>query len=340
MNGPLVIDFAGTELSASDRKRLSHPLVGMVILFTRNFASVEQLENLCRQIHALRSSPLLICVDHEGGRVQRFRSGFTRLPTMASIGQHWETNPALAQRLATSVGLVLALELRACGVDFSFTPVLDLMWGRSQVIGDRAFHRDPRVVATLAAALNAGLEQGGLSHCGKHFPGHGWVSADSHVAIPVDERSLQEILAEDAAPYGNPALRVDSVMPAHVIYPQVDEQPAGFSRRWITDILRGQLGFQGAVFSDDLSMEGARVAGTVLQGAQAALAAGCDYILVCNDEAAADSVLEGLTWTPNADFAHRTQRLQPRLSPEQARAAMQTEAYQLALQDVATLLSA
>lgn len=232
--GPVMVDVSGTRLTKQEKQRLRHPLVGGVILFARNFENRAQLTTLTRKIHEARGEPLLIAVDHEGGRVQRFREdGFTALPAMSALGQVWDRDPLLAMRLATEAGYVLAAELRACGVDMSFTPVLDLDYGVSKVIGNRALHRDPRVVAMLARALIQGLALAGMAACGKHFPGHGFVEADSHHEIPVDKRSLTEILREDAAPYGWLGDGVlSSVMPAHVIYPKVDSQPAGFSRRW------------------------------------------------------------------------------------------------------------
>jgi beta-N-acetylhexosaminidase len=217
--------------------------------------------------------------------------------------------------------------------------VLDLDWGRSAVIGDRAFHADYRVVSLLANQLGHGLALAGMSNCGKHFPGHGWATADSHVAVPTDERGLEEILGADAMPYGSLGVGLDAVMPAHVVYPAVDAQPAGFSRRWIQDILRKRLGFTGAVFSDDLSMQGARVAGDLLQSARAALLAGCDLVLVCNDQAGADQVLDGLAWEPTPLFAERIARLVPRLSATPAHALLDTQRYRRALQDLRPLLS-
>ena len=305
--GPLMIDIAGTELSEHDGERLLHPLIGGVILFSRNYASPDQLEALCAEIHALREPRLLIAVDHEGGRVQRFREGFSRLPPMRRLGELWERDCDAALKAARSIGYVLAAELRARGVDFSFTPVLDLNWGGSSVIGDRAFHRDPAVVTQLAEALIVGLRTAGMGACGKHFPGHGWVEADSHVAIPVDQRSLQEI-EPDMRPYA--ALKLDAVMPAHVIYPQVDSSPAGFSPVWI-EKLRQDYGFAGVIFSDDLSMEGASVAGDIVARANAAWDAGCDMLLVCN---APDAVAELLgRWSPAPDEmrSRRVARLYP-----------------------------
>jgi len=291
--GPVMLDVVGTALSSDDIRRIQHPLTGGVILFTRNYQSRAQVTDLCAAIHDARPG-ILIAVDHEGGRVQRFRTdGFTRLPAMRSLGQLWDRDVLQSCKAATALGYVLAAELRACGVDLSFTPVLDLDYGPSEVIGDRAFHRDPRVVTMLAKSVNHGLLQAGMANCGKHFPGHGFVAADSHIAIPVDERDPKDILKEDAAPYGWLGMSLSAVMPAHVIYPLFDSQPAGFSRKWLS-LLRGELGFEGVIFSDDLSMEGASVAGHVVQGAHAALKAGCDMVLVCNSPDKADQLLEGL----------------------------------------------
>ena len=309
-HAPLIIDIAGASLTKADRRRLKHPLTGGMILFARNWQDRAQLAALCEDIKSLRSD-LLICVDHEGGRVQRFRTdGFTHLPPMSALGELWFKDQAgvpgsgamAATNAATACGYVLAAELRACGVDFSFTPVLDLDFAGSNVIGDRAFARDPRVVSLLAKSLMHGLLQAGMANCGKHFPGHGFVAADSHVDIPVDRRSLKAILADDAAPYEWLNTTLTSVMPAHVIYPKVDTRPAGFSARWINTILRGQLGFGGAVFSDDLSMAGARLIDgkqvSYTEAAVAALMAGCDMVLLCNQSVgegrAVDDLLDGL----------------------------------------------
>ncbi len=308
-HAPLIIDIAGTTLSAVDRLRLSHPLAGGLILFQRNWQHRAQLSALCDEVKALRPD-MLICVDHEGGRVQRFRTdGFTHLPPMRALGELWTkdkggpgTGAMAATDAATAVGYVLGAELRACGVDFSFTPVLDLDFGESSIIGDRAFHRDPRVVALLAKSLMHGLLRAGVANCGKHFPGHGFVKADSHVDIPVDKRSLKMILEADAAPYGWLSSTLSCVMPAHVIYPKVDSRPAGFSSRWLGDILRGKLGFGGAVVSDDLSMAGARLIDgrqvSYTDAAVAALNAGCDLVPLCNqsvgDGREVDELLDGL----------------------------------------------
>ena len=237
-HAPVIIDVAGLSLSADDRRRLAHPLVGGMILFGRNWESREQVAALCAEIKDVRED-LLISVDHEGGRVQRFRTdGFTHLPPMRSLGELWMKDALAATNAATATGYVLGAELRACGIDLSFTPVLDLDYGESSVIGDRAFHRDPRVVTMLAKSVMHGLLQAGMANCGKHFPGHGFVKADSHVEIPVDKRSLKAILADDACPYGWLSTTLTSVMPAHVIYPEVDSLPAGFSGRWLQAVLR------------------------------------------------------------------------------------------------------
>ena len=300
--GPLMIDIAGTELTDLDRDRLRHRLVGGIILFARNYASTEQLTRLSAEIHALRTPRLLIAVDHEGGRVQRFREGFTRLPPMRRLGELWEVRRDEALTAARAVGLVLGFELRRCGVDFSFTPVLDLDYGASSVIGDRAFHRDPAVVSELAGSLIEGLHEAGMAACGKHFPGHGFVAADSHVAVPVDGRSLAQ-LAEDMEAYRR--LSLDAVMPAHVIYPEVDERPAGFSPVWLAK-LRDEFAFDGVIFSDDLSMEGASVAGDIVARAKAAWNAGCDMLLVCNSPEAVGELLS--RWQPGTDPAVATER--------------------------------
>lgn len=307
--GPVMLDVAGTVLTDEDRQRLAHPLVGGVILFARNYESPKQLVQLTSEIHALRTPPLLIAVDHEGGRVQRFREGFTHIPPMRELGRIWDGHPKRARHLAQQAGYLLAAELRACGVDFSFTPVLDIDFGASAVIGDRAFHSEPQAVADLAHSLLQGLRQGGMPTVGKHFPGHGFVAADSHHEIPVDERSYTDIELCDLVPFRQMvSYGMTAVMPAHVIYPRVDPHPAGFSSVWLKDILRGELGFEGCIFSDDLSMEGATVAGDVVQRAEAALHAGCDMVLVCNRPDLSDQLLAGLNWempaTSKARLAH------------------------------------
>ena len=293
--GPVMLDIEGTELNADDIRRLQHPLVGGVILFARNYTSPSQLKALTASIHAVRQPPLLIAVDHEGGRVQRFRDGFTRIPPMRELGKVWDHSPKRARQLAEEAGWVLAAELRAHGVDFSFTPVLDIDFGNSGVIGDRAFHRNPQAIAELAQSLIAGLKRGGMASVGKHFPGHGFVAADSHVDIPVDDRGFSEIEHLDVEPFRRLIdAGMQAVMPAHVIYPKVDENPAGFSRIWLQQVLRKHLNFNGVIFSDDLAMEGAVVAGDVIQRAIAALNAGCDMVLLCNRPDLADELLANL----------------------------------------------
>ena len=308
--GPLMIDIAGHELTDLERERLRHPLVGGLILFSRNYQSPAQLSSLTAEVHALRSPPLLIAIDHEGGRVQRCREGFTRLPPMRRLGELWDSDAPAALEAAKNIGYVLAAELRACGVDLSFTPVLDLDWGRSGVIGDRAFHADPQAVIALAGALIQGLRQAGMAACGKHFPGHGWVEADSHHQLPVDERSLTE-LAPDIESYRQ--LPLDAVMPAHVIYTSVDKNTSCFSSKW-NDYLRNDINFKGVIFSDDLSMQAAGVVGDVVARVDAAWQAGCDMLLICN---APDDVGEVLSrWKLQLD-SFRTMRIAS-LSPSKA----------------------
>jgi beta-N-acetylhexosaminidase len=311
-----MLDVVGTTLTDEDRRRLLHPLVGGVILFARNYEDPAQLAALTRAIHALRTPPLLIAVDHEGGRVQRFRAGFTVLPPMRAIGMLWDTQPQWARRLARDAGYVLAAELRAVGVDFSFAPVLDLDYGASGVIGDRAIHRHPQAVAELAHALMLGMAEAGMNAVGKHFPGHGFVAADSHTDVPVDERDLADLEFADLIPFRQLIdLGLAGIMPAHVIYPRVDDLPAGFSRRWLHELLRGRYGFEGAIFSDDLGMEGASVAGDVVARAQAALAAGCDMALLCNRPDLADTLLARLAWQPHAVSLIRLARMHGRPHP-------------------------
>jgi beta-N-acetylhexosaminidase len=347
---PVLFDFAGTALDAADRRRLKHPLTGGLVLFSRNFQNRRQLTELTAEVKSLRPD-VVIAVDHEGGRIQRFQTdGFTHLPPMRALGQLWMEDPMRAFAAARATGYVLAAELRACGVDLSFTPVLDLDYGDSDVIGDRAFHRDPRVVSLLAQSLMHGLLQAGMQGCGKHFPGHGFVAADSHHELPVDRRSLKALLADDAAPYGWLAGTLAAVMPAHVAYPKVDARPAGFSAKWLKDILRERLGFQGAVFSDDLLMVGAqRLDGqriTPSEGAVAALQAGCDLVLLCNaaiqnDGAAIDDLLSGLQtahasnlWQPDADSEARRLALLPSTAPLAWDELMHQPAYTAALEQL------
>ncbi|MDR2239474.1 MAG: beta-N-acetylhexosaminidase [Zoogloeaceae bacterium] len=329
--GPVMLDVEGPRLSAEEREVLRHPLVGGVILFARNFESLAVLRELTADIHALRQPPLLIAIDHEGGRVQRVRDGLTALPPMRILGRLWDADASRAIETAKAAGHVLAAELRACGIDLSFTPVLDLDYGSSEVIGDRAFHRDPAAVTQLAGALAAGLRQAGMANVGKHFPGHGFAAADSHVAIPVDTRPAAA-LYPDLAPYrAHREMGLAAVMPAHIIYEQFDANPAGFSRYWLRYVLRGELGFDGAIFSDDLSMEGASVAGGYVERADAALAAGCDIVLVCNNPAAARQLLR--EWRPSHDPAsvRRLEKLRPDAPARSLEALRNDPLYQRAL---------
>ena len=297
--GPAVIDVVGTALTDEDRGRLRHPAAGGVILFARNYENPEQLSALTAEIEKLREPALPICVDHEGGRVQRFREGFSAIPPMRELGRLWDRDSAAARDTARALAYVVGAELAAHGVDFSFAPVLDLDYGGSSVIGDRALHFDPTAVGALGACIVRGFAEAGMGAVGKHFPGHGYAEADSHVAVPRDERRMLEIQKKDLVPF---RMAIDAglaaVMPAHVVYPQVDAEPAGYSRRWLQEVLRGRLGFQGIIFSDDLSMEGASVAGGIPERARAALEAGCDMVLLCNDPAGQETLLQSLGEMP------------------------------------------
>lgn len=288
MQGSLMLDIGGTWLTAEDRQILRHPEVGGLIIFARNIESPRQVRELMEAIRAVRPD-LLLAVDQEGGRVQRLRQGFLRLPAMRAIADN-----ANAERLAEQCGWLMATEVLAVGLDLSFAPVLDLDHQRSAVVGSRAFEGNPERAVALAGAFIRGMRAAGMAATGKHFPGHGWAEVDSHVGIPEDERTLEQIRAVDLVPFQRLSGELDALMPAHVIYPQVDPNPAGFSRRWLQDILRGELGFDGVIFSDDLSMAGAHVVGDAANRIEAALNAGCDMGLVCNDRASAELALSAL----------------------------------------------
>ncbi|MGQ0654009.1 MAG: beta-N-acetylhexosaminidase [Betaproteobacteria bacterium] len=297
--GPVVVDVPGTALTEDDLKRIRHPAAGAVILFARNYETPDQLTLLCEELKKQREPELPICVDHEGGRVQRFREGFTLIPPMRTLGKLWDRDRQLGKDAATAIGYVIASELGAHGVDFSFAPCLDLDYGGSSVIGDRALHYDPTAVGALGACLVRGLGQGGVAAVGKHFPGHGYATADSHVAAPTDDRPFAQIFRKDVLPYKAVIeAGLAGVMPAHVVYTQVDHEPAGYSKHWLQEVLRGQLKFEGVVFSDDLSMEGAAVAGGPPERARAATAAGCDMVLLCNNPQGLDELLESLKDVP------------------------------------------
>lgn len=293
--GPLMVDMAGMELSAEDRDLLAHPLVGGVILFTRNYADPAQLTALVESIHALRTPPLLVAVDQEGGRVQRFREGFTALPPPRFFGALYQRDPGASQRLAENSAWLMAAELRAADVDLSFAPVLDLDYGRSAVIGDRAFHHTIKAVSELGRAWLLGMQRAGMAATAKHFPGHGAVAGDSHHTLPVDTRPLEEIRRHDLKPYENlMRLELLSVMMAHVVFSSVDPLPASLSRRWIENELRTRLDFKGVVFCDDLSMRAVATVGDYPERARAALAAGCDMLPVCNNRAGVQAILAEL----------------------------------------------
>lgn len=313
--GPVMIDLKGVAIEPDERDLLLHPLVGGVILFSRNYESPGQLTRLTTELHALRSPALLVGVDHEGGRVQRFRDGFTRLPPLRAVGRRHAQEPAAGVALARELGWLMAAELRACGVDLSFTPCVDLDYGVSEVIGDRAFHRRAERVSELAVAYMLGMRDAGMAATAKHFPGHGAVRADSHVALPVDRRERPDLEA-DLMPYRRLiANGLPAVMAAHVVYAEVDSRPASLSRRWIRGELRGTLGFRGAVFTDDLSMKGAATFGSIVERAGMALEAGCDMLPVCNDRQAVESLLEGLRDEPEPLRQVRLLRLHGRPAP-------------------------
>jgi len=331
--GTVVLDPAGPALSDDDRRRLRHPAAGGVILFAHNYENPEQLQALTDEVSRLREPELPICVDHEGGRVQRFALGFTAIPPMRQLGVLWDRDRDTARRAARAAGTVIAAELGAHGVDFSFTPVLDLDYGSSAVIGHRAFHYDPIAVGALAAQLIEGLAGGGMAAVGKHFPGHGFAAADSHVAVPSDPRPAKDIMRKDIAPY-RAAIKAGlaAVMPAHVIYPQADAEPAGYSKYWLQQVLRGDLGFEGLIFSDDLAMEGASTAGGIPERAVAALAAGCDMVLLCQNPAGQDQLLDSLASTPLA-VPQRLERLRRKGGRDYRKSVAYREALE-ALRDI------
>jgi beta-N-acetylhexosaminidase len=297
-----VIDVVGTQLGEEDRERLRHPASGAVILFSRNYENPQQLSTLVDEIQKVREPELLVCVDHEGGRVQRFREGFSSIPAMRELGRLWDRDKEAARQTARALAYLSAAELGAHGIDFSFAPVLDLDYGASSVIGDRALHYDPNAVGALAGAIVQGFADAGMAAVGKHFPGHGFAGSDTHVDVARDERPFADILKKDLVPY-RAAMKAGlaAVMPAHVVYTQCDAEPAGYSRYWLQDVLRGKLGFQGVIFSDDLSMAGASTVGGPPERARAALAAGCDMVLLCNDPEGQNRLLFSLSDAPVPD---------------------------------------
>lgn len=309
----VMLDIAGVKLSSRDRDRLRHPLVGGVILFARNYESPTQLVELTTEIHALRNPALLIATDQEGGRVQRFREGFTRLPAMRKLGEIWDKRPRWARHLAMQTGYVLASELKACGIDMSFTPVLDLDYGQSAVIGDRAFHRNPQAVAELTHDLMRGMKAAGMMAVGKHFPGHGAIQTDTHLEAAIDPRIYVDIEMADLLPFRQMIdFGIAGIMAAHVVYPAVDAYPAGFSSKWLQDILRRTFHFEGCIFSDDLNMRATSRYGGITQRAEQALQAGCDMVLICNDAESSDQLLDSLQWECSAATMARLARMRGR----------------------------
>jgi len=315
--GPVMIGLSGFQIEADEREMLMHPSVGGVVLFSRNFESIDQIEALVDDLHGLRDPHLLVAVDHEGGRVQRFRHDFTVLPAVGQLGRVYQGNRDRGLQLSQLSGWLMAAELRAVGIDFSFAPVLDLDKGLSQIIGDRAFASDPDAVTELARSYIHGMHEAGMAATGKHFPGHGSVSADSHLALPVDERRFEDIQFDDLIPFERLCdSGLEAMMAAHVWYKNIDDQLAGFSRFWLQDVLRRRLGFQGLIFSDDLEMEGASVAGTVPERAERALTAGCDVVLVCQTQQAMASTLDGLAPKHNPTAQLRMVRMHGRAAPK------------------------
>ncbi|TXI25723.1 MAG: beta-N-acetylhexosaminidase [Nitrosomonas sp.] len=311
--GPLMLDIGSTQLTQAEITRLKHPLTGGVILFARNFESSKQLIELTAEIRSIRNPQLLIAVDHEGGRVQRFQKEFTRLPAMHELGKIWNHRPQQAKHLAKQIGFVMSAELSACGIDFSFTPVLDVDHGQSSVIGDRAFHRSSSAIAELAHSLMIGLKLNGMSAVGKHFPGHGFIKADTHLELAIDHRIYQDIAMEDLIPFKQLIdFGITGMMAAHVVYPNVDKHPAGFSSYWLKTILRNELGFEGCIFSDDLSMKGTEGYGNIVDRTRISLEAGCDMVLVCNDSLSCDLLLDQLKWETSAISLARLARMRGR----------------------------
>ena len=311
--GPVMLDLVGTSITSVEREMLLHPQTGGVILFTRNYESPDQISALVKEIHELRTPHLLVAVDHEGGRVQRFREGFTHIPAAAVYGEAYAGDKKQAKKLAHDCGWLMAAECRAVGIDMSFAPVLDIGIGLSGVIGDRAYHSKPEIISQLAHEYMSGMLQAGMAATGKHFPGHGSVKEDSHTAHPVDRRPLNDIMMEDIIPFERMInYGLAAVMPAHVVYPAIDDKPAGYSSIWLQNVLRQRLNFQGVIFSDDLSMEAAGVVGDFANRADQALKAGCDMVLVCNHSEAAQQVLESLEGYSNPASQMRLVRMHGR----------------------------
>lgn len=329
-------DISGLQLEQVEKERLCHPAVGAVIFFSRNYESPDQLQALTAEIHDLRDPPLLIAVDHEGGRVQRFRQGFTHLPAMRRYGDLFDHDPAQALQQSSTAGWLMATELLELGVDFSFAPIADLESGVSDVIGDRAFHHKPGIAAELALSFMLGMRKAGMAATAKHFPGHGSVKGDSHHMIPVDERPFEELSENDLVPFRVMiASKVEGIMTAHVIYPQMDDSPPTFSKYWLQKVLRKELGYEGLIFSDDLSMAGAKMAGGPLERAQAAMDAGCDMLLVCNDTEALEEVIDGLSSKALTLPGAKLDAFAPKI--QLARGSKQSADWQHAVEDIKRL---
>ena len=330
--GPVMLDVEGYTLTSNEHDKIAHPNTGAIILFSRNIDTPEQVRDLIRQIRSARNGPVLIATDQEGGRVQRLKKGFTRLPPAACYAR-CDNDAAATLALSESAGWLMATELRSIDIDFSFAPILDIDCGISEIIGDRAFSQDPEQTAQFASAFRKGMNLGGMAAVGKHFPGHGAVSLDSHVALPIDERPLEAIRHKDLYPFRQLiAEGLEGIMPAHVVYSQIDPNPAGFSSFWVRQILRDEMGFQGAIFSDDLSMAGAASIGNFQQRAEAALAAGCDMILVCNQPEEAEAVLDAIPIAPKPETNQSLLKMKGKLSLDYSQLAGNREWQQASYQ--------
>ena len=317
--GPLMIDVEGLILKDDDIKRIMHPMVGGLILFTRNYKDTVQLKTLTDAIRKIRGHDFLIAVDHEGGRVQRFREGFTIIPAMRKLGEVWDKDPKRANHLAFLIGQIIATELRVFDIDFSFTPVLDIDYSESTVIRDRAFHVDIEAIKALASNLLEGLKEGGMHGVGKHFPGHGYIKADSHLSISEDERTFDEIASKDMSIFISLIKHgLNAVMPSHVLYSEADKHPAGFSSFWLKDQLREKFHFKGAIFSDDMSMKGAILGGEMKDRILKALEAGCDMVLLCNSPQLVDEVLFDLEWKMSSESITRLLSMKGAKEPTEA----------------------